>query len=340
MAKKGRGAKIGLIIFLSIIILAGSLWFLMSGTRARLAEEYLDRGEKLEQENHYKEAYLNYKKAEVVTPRSFAPFYRQAMVLKKVNQIDRSIKALEKSISFAKAEMAPSFALGKIYYEKKDYSKAENYFQNCLSFEPDNSEVFFWLGRSKMNQNRLSEAEEDLQTALELFPSPRYHLYLGLVLAFRDLSSAQKELKEYYQGQNLSFADFQENRVQGAESKKEDDLKKAFDRMFKTESKATKRLILGQLLNQVGESGLAVQQLSQLTAEYPDMRDGWVFLGYGYLLENRPDQALTVLEKAKKIDPTHGLTFQLISQAQETLGNHSAAREALINARMLEENNE
>lgn len=333
---KGREAKIGLIVFLSIILLIGLLWFLMDEKRASLAEGYINQGEELEKDGSYKEAYLDYKKAEIATPRSFAPFYRQAIVLKKINQTERAIKAFEKSISFAQQEMAPTFALAKTYFEEKNYFEAERYFQDCLAFEPDNSEVLFWIGRSQMNQNHLEEAGESFKTALDLFPSSQYHLYLGLVLAFEDLSLAQKELEQYYQSQNLSFSDFQEKSVQGVESEEEQNLRKAFERMINTESEATKKLILGQLLNQVGESGLAIQKLAELTKDYPKMRDGWVFLGYGYILENQPDQALEALEKAKKLDPAHPLTFQLISRAQEAQGNHSAAREALINARMLE----
>ncbi len=66
------------------------------------------------------------------------------------------------------------------------------------------------------------------------------------------------------------------------------------------------------------------------------MRDGWVFLGYGYILENQPEQAIDKLNRAKEIDPSHPLTFQLLSRAYQAQGNQSAARETLLKARMLE----
>ena len=332
-----RGAKIGLIVFLSIILAGGLLWVGLDGQRATLAEEYLAKGESLEESSQFKQAYFQYKKAQVATPRSFAPYYHQGLLLKKINQDEKAIKALKSSIGLAQEELAPIFALAKIYYEQKNYGEAEQYFQNCLAVEPTNSKLSFWLGKSQMNQDRLKEAEESFKLALELSPSSQYHLYLGLTLAFRNLNSAQQELERYYQSQSLSFSDFQGSSVQGTNTEDNQDLRKAFERMIKTESPATKKLILGQLLNQVGESGLAVKKLEELTKEYPKMRDGWVFLGYGYILENKIDQAIETLEKAEQIDPTNEQTFQLLGRAYEARGEESTAREMLLKANMLKE---
>jgi tetratricopeptide (TPR) repeat protein len=331
-----REAKIGLVVFLSIVAIGGLLWLGLGNQRAALAKGYLDQGRDWEKTDQLKQAYFQYKKAQIATPRSFAPYYHQGLLLRKINQDEKAIKALESSIRFSQAELAPVFALAKIYYEQKNYGEAERYFQNCLTIEPNNGKLSFWLGRSQMNQNRLAEARESFQTALELLPTPRYHLYLGLTLAFQDLNSARQELEKYYQDQNLSFSELQNSSVQGVQTKDNQNLTKAFERMIKTESPATKKLILGQLLNQVGESGLATHKLEELTKEYPQMRDGWVFLGYSYISENRIDEAIGTLEKAVEIDPTNGQTFQLLGQAYKAKGEESTAREMLLKAQMLE----
>jgi len=332
---KNRGALISLVVFISIIIVIGILWFVLDDQRASLAQSYITKGEEQEKQGEYKVAYLNYKKSQIATPRSFAPYFKQANIYKKINQEDMAIKSYEKSIAYAKEEMAPTFALAKTYFEQKDYSAAKGYFERCFAFEPENSEVHFWIGRCQMSLGLLKEAQESLKTATELFPASNYNLYLALVLAYENLPKAQNELEKYYQSQDFSFEDFKTSNVAGAKEQEQKQIKAAFERMVRTESPATKKLILGQLLNQLGESGLAVKKLEELVSQEPKIRDAWVFLGYGYLMEDQPDQAIRALNKAKAIDPIHPLTFELLAKAYKAQDNESAARENLLKSQML-----
>ncbi len=333
---KNRGLQIGLIVFLSILILFGAFWFLMDGKRASLAEDYLAKGQELEQSQEYKQAYLQYKKAQMATPRSFAPYYHQGRVLEKIGQTEMAIDSYKKSIQFAREEMAPTFALAKTYYNQKDYAQAQSYFENCFAYEPTNSEIYYWLGRAQMNQNQLKQAEESFQAALEIFPSADYNLYLGLVLAYRDVENGYEQIEKYSKNQEVSFSNLEKS-VLAATKEDCQQIETAFKRMLATNSPATRKLLLGQLLNQVGESGLATAKLEELISEYPDLRDGYVFLAYGQIQENQTDQAIENLNKAKELDPSYSLTYELLSKAYQSKNETETAKQMQLKANSLKE---
>lgn len=334
---KNRGIQISLIVLLSILIFSGIFWFVMSEKRANLAEGYINQGQELEQEQEPKKAFFQYKKAQMATPRSFAPYYHQALVLSSINQPEMAMDSLERSIQFAQEEMAPTFALAKTHYQQKNYQEAEKYFQRCFAYEPTNSELYFWLGRAQMNQNRLADAQQSFRIALEIFPSAQYYLYLGLITAYQDVEDGYKQIEKYQQNQEISFANISNSVLSAKEDGYQEQVESAFRRMLTTKSPATRKLILGQLLNQVGESGLAITKLEELIEDYPDMRDGWVFLAYGQIQEEELDQAIESLNKAKELDPSHSLTFELLAKAYQAQDQTEIAKEMLLKANMINE---
>jgi len=333
---RNRAVQIGLVVFLSISVLFVVFWFLMGSKRASLAENYIAKGQELEQKQEYKQAYLQYKKAQMATPRSFAPYYHQGLILEEIDQIDMAISSYQKSIQFAREEMVPTFALAKTYYNQKKYGQAETYFRNCFAFEPTNSEIYYWLGRTQMNQNRLEDAEKSFRVALEIFPSSDYNLYLGLVLAYKDVEGSYEQIQKYSQNQEVSFSNLNKS-VLAANKENCQQVETAFKRMLTTNSPATRKLILGQLLNQVGESGLATIKLEELIKEYPDLRDGYVFLAYGQIQENKVDQAIENLNKAKELDPSYSLTYELLSKAYQVKNETETAKQMQLQANELKE---
>jgi tetratricopeptide (TPR) repeat protein len=334
---KNRRLQIGLVVLLSLIIIFGVFWYLIDDKRAAMANEYIKEGQELEQTEQNKQAYFNYKKAQMATPRSFAPYYHQGMLLESIGQTDMAVKAYQRSIQFAKEEMAPTFALAKTYYNQKNYLEAEKYFQHCFAYEPTNSELYFWLGKSQMNQNRLAEAQKSFKIALETFPSAQYHLYLGLTLAYQDIKDADEEIEKYTKGREVSFQNLNRKVLAAKNDKTCQQIEETFKRMLATESPATRKLLLGQLLNQIGESGLATAKLTELTEEYPDLRDGWVFLAYGQIQENQIEEAIESLNKAEEIDPTYSLTYELLSKAYQANNQTETAKEMQLKANMLKE---
>lgn len=334
---KYKGIKIGLVVFLSIVVIIAGVWYLMDGRRAQIARSYIEKGQTLEESGDLKSAYLSYKKAQAATPRSFAPYYHQGLVLKKVGQEEKALTALEAATKYTGKDMAPYFAYAKANYEAKNYFQAEKYFQRCLAFEPTNADIYFWLGKAQMNQNRLEDAQRSFRLALEIFPASQYHLYLGVSLAYNDLEGAKEELEKYDEENKLSLSELKTAQVQGVNNQNFKDTQEAFKRMISSESPLTKELILGQLLNQVGETGLAVARLKDITEEYPDIRDGWVFLGYGQYKEGEYEKAINSLKKAKELDPIHSLTYELMAKAYEATGDQNASRQMLIKANSLKE---
>ena len=101
----------------------------------------------------------------------------------------------------------------------------------------------------------------------------------------------------------------------------------ACEKILKTANPATQKVIFAQMLNQAGSAHLALPILKEVTSDYPDYRDGWVFLGYSLLELKKYDQALETLQSAAELDPIHPLTYELLARAYEGKGDAEKAKE-------------
>ncbi|MCX6811482.1 MAG: tetratricopeptide repeat protein [Candidatus Berkelbacteria bacterium] len=79
----------------------------------------------------------------------------------------------------------------------------------------------------------------------------------------------------------------------------------------------------------------------KLSHENPQIRDAWVFLGYGYLMKNEPEKAKPALEKAIDLDPVFPATYYLLGKYYETIKDTTRAQKTYDKAKELgfDENN-
>jgi len=100
--------------------------------------------------------------------------------------------------SFRKALANPQYAfpervylnLGIIYYVRGQYDAAAGEFEKLLDLFPQSPDGHFFLGRTRLAQNRPAEAREQLEQAIKIEGSiPIYHFELGVAL----LQSGQRE---------------------------------------------------------------------------------------------------------------------------------------------------
>lgn len=83
--------------------------------------------------------------------------------------------------------------------------------------------------------------------------------------------------------------------------------------------------LLARALAQVQECELALPLLTQVTREKEDYRDAWIVQGYCELTTERPQQALTSLERAYNLNPEKPEIQYFLARAHAALDQHDNA---------------
>jgi Flp pilus assembly protein TadD len=112
-------------------------------------------------------------------------------------EYDRAEELLETGYSLDPYDFRFSLNLGRVYYRKGDYRKAETYMLRAKLLNPDIAETYLFLSEIQLKQNRPKEAQESLHRAVDLDPySAPYHTGYGIVLALNgDCMSAERQFE-------------------------------------------------------------------------------------------------------------------------------------------------
>lgn len=88
--------------------------------------------------------------------------------------------------------------LGILYFEQKDFLKAEEKFKKALTLRPKDGKIYYNLGNLFKEQNSLRKAEKTFKHALKVAPeSPDLHNGLGTVFWAQDKQAdAEKEFEK------------------------------------------------------------------------------------------------------------------------------------------------
>ena len=74
--------------------------------------------------------------------------------------------------------------LGRLYYDRGEYQKAESYMLQARQLAPELADPYVFLGQIDLRQHRVKEAQENLRLAVNLNPySAQNHTIYGIVLA-------------------------------------------------------------------------------------------------------------------------------------------------------------
>ena len=165
------------------------------------AEDHLlqyDLGTAYMAKGRYDDAIAHFQKALEIKP-DFAPAKNSlgTAYLKK-GDIDQAIpifEALTGDILYGTPHY-PLYNLGRAYYQKKDFVKAEGYFREALELRPEYVQARYWLARTYLERGLVSEAIGELKKALNRAPqSGSLHYELGR--AYLMAGKADLALKHY-----------------------------------------------------------------------------------------------------------------------------------------------
>lgn len=326
-----RGAKITLVLFVIVFVLAGlavGAWFLFKNDRVQAAESLIAQGDANLAEGNFGQALLNYKKAAILTPRSFAPYYKQGLLAQTTSHYAEAIDYFNRALKFASSEASVYLTLGQTYLQNNDLNNAKQAFLAAERISPQSDEINFYLLKTALSENNLDEAEKQILKAEKKNPLPKYKIYQALLASFNDPTESLEIISGISQCADmagLSLADFSH----------------LFQKMAEAKDENSRQIMLYQTFSQIGEVEFGISGLEKVTKENPQIRDAWVFLGYGYLMNNQPEKAKAALEKAEDLDPVFPATYYLLSKYYEATKDNVQAQETYDKAKELgfDENN-
>ena len=320
-----KGAQITLVVFVIFFVISGlsvGAWFIFRQDRALAAESYLNLGDKYLKDENYSQALIAYKKAAILTPRSYAPYLKQGILAQETKHYQEAIDFINRSITWGPQELEAYLVLGETYLLNNDLANAKASFQQAKKISPTNDNISFLLFETALLENNLDEAEENILEAEKDNSLPKYKIYLALLQSFNDPTeslSLVAKINSAADINGLTLSDFSN----------------LFQKLVDVENTTSREVMIYQTFSQLGEIDFGTRGLEKITQDNPEMRDGWVMLAYSYLLGSEPDKAKTALDKAVELDPVYPATYYLLSKYYEAKGDAKKSEETLTHAQEL-----
>ena len=215
-----------------------------------------------DKELHSSQQYILYKAAK----NDYLKKYHLAYYYYDENELNKSLRVLQTAISGKKSINKDVFALSaKVYYDMKEYEKAQDCALKAIDIEPGNPEALIVLGNIELRNKNLKNAETYFKKA-----SSKDKTY-----------TANIKLAQIYQTQN--------------------NIKKAkeiYSKILKVSSKAYEAYYEMALL----ENDRKEAYLKKTVAINPDYENGWLELTKMEIDREVYDKALDYLSVAKYID--------------------------------------
>lgn len=96
--------------------------------------------------------------------------FQMAMVSQAEGKTDEAIKGLEDTKQYAPNDIGLAFQLGILYYQTKDFQKAQGEFERAVGISPNYSNALYFSGLTYYEQDKINKAIEKISKVLELNP--------------------------------------------------------------------------------------------------------------------------------------------------------------------------
>lgn len=215
------------------------------------------------------------------------------------NKLRASLAEFTEGAKFARPSAFDLKIVALDYILLGDYPSADKLLTLAVQWDPRDAECWYYLGRTKYNENRFEEAIQAFQKSLELHP--------------RDVLAAD--------GLGLSYAGL--NRSSEAVSS----FQNAISWQENAATKSPEPFIdLGDFLNQQGRFEEALPVLQQAVVIAPRNIRAHEILGKALLNLNRLADAQRELEAAVSVDPDHAALHYLLGQIYRKQGQMEKAK--------------
>ena len=168
------------------------------------AHVYFDLGVFFYEKKKYLSSLENYQKALTLKPDFATARNNLGVVYMELKEWDKAIETLSpitEDYLYATPHF-PHFLIGQAYYNKQDFSQAEEHFRESLELQPNFAYAHHWLGKTYLAVGKPEKAVVALEKALALTPGAVFLLDLGRAYAATgNLKKAEESL-----GQALCLA--------------------------------------------------------------------------------------------------------------------------------------
>lgn len=240
----------------------------------------------------------------------------------------QAIEAMEQIAKLEPSSCEPLLLLSRAYHRLNQFPQAHQRAQHCLQLEPDHAGAHFLMGWTSYSEGDLAAAKTELEQAVKSDPNSIEALYwLGMVELRRgETASALRHLEKVVSNDRehtsarygLAQAYLAEHRP--ADAKKQF---AEFHRLKSREAWTSPASDAGsQSVPRAAPGGPATDQ----------HLDDWMGFANYLLIENKPRDALRILQEAQKLAQDKAEVSLLAAAAYTEIGEIDAALAAYANA--------
>lgn len=135
-----------------------------SAVHENRARTYLRMG------GHEAEALDDINKALAIDSTLVWPLKMRGLLMVARNDTAGAKKDFERLLLLQPDSVAPYYGLGTVAYREAKYARADSMYTKALKISPRDEEVLFWRAASRLNLNKLNEADDDVSEGLRINP--------------------------------------------------------------------------------------------------------------------------------------------------------------------------
>lgn len=248
---------------------------------------------------------------------SYSEHLKNGNKLLEQGMYSSAVSQYVKASNLEPQRVEPYLGLLQSHFELRNYNKALANAEKVLELKPGDLDTQFNLILIKVKLSQFEEAKQ----LLDQFPeststNPEALYYKGILNAlFSNHDQAKSNLNQALNG---ASGDLTEKINHVLDSYQDFEVNQAAEELFLDQ-------LLARSFNENQEYEMAIELLKEGLKSRPELRDGWILLGFAYLNLEQYQFALTALDKAYSLDSTWPTTQYFLGVVHKELGNTNDA---------------
>src|SRR5215469_3473358 len=266
------------------------------------------------------------------TPSTIAPNLVQAQELIQAGKFEEARGLIETQLELDPSNIEANNLLGIVETNEKNYSRAEQAFQQALRLSPESKTTHNNLGNLYVAEQKLDLAEKEFEIVLKSAPADRDANYnLGLLLLAKGSPNGAIAHFQRVRPPTIETR-FNLTRAYFAAGKNAEALAQARELSAAHKQDVQLHFTLGLVLASAKQYKTAQQELEQANALKPEMFEILHNLGQAYLRGRDYAKAEFTLKRALKLRPESVDTLYLLAQVYAEQNRPVDALELLVRA--------
>lgn len=235
---------------------------------------------------------------------NYEDYLSKAEELKSQGFLNLAIEQYLKANEERPNKLEPLLEIGKIKYQQKDFTTAQELFSQASSKDNSNQETLIWIGKTFIKQRDFQNAQKTFNSIDT--PSAEALFFKGAIESY---------FKNYQEGIDSfnTVISFGESEF----SEKSQIYINAYNEFNLSQDGQTPHLdaLLSRAFNQTELYEFTIATLFETLKIEPRYRDAWILLGHSYLKLEKFQEAVDTLEEAKRLDPNKPETLYFLGLA-------------------------